>query len=636
MGRKTALVLVGAMCLALWAAWRWWWPDPGRAKISPPDPRVAAAALWPNVHPDVRYVGDEACAACHIQITRTYRQHPMGQSLSPIATASKLERLDERARNPFQAGPLSFRLETVGPCVFHRETIRDQKGEWLAERIAEIHFAVGSGRRGRSYLFSQDSHLFMSPLTWYPQKGVWDLSPGYERTNAHFSRAIMSECLFCHSNRVTPVEHTVHRYEAPIFRGHAIGCERCHGPGELHVQLRRSGKEVIGVDKTIVNARHLEHSLREAVCQQCHLQGEERVLRHGREHFDFRPGLPLHDFYVDFVKPAKHQTDTKFVGAVEQMYASRCFQASQGETKMGCISCHDPHTVPAAEQKVAFYRARCLNCHADRGCSLPSAVRLKEDKADNCLTCHMPPTGSEINHTTITDHRIPRRVSKSGWPLASTWPRVVDPLVPFHEHMIGPDNRGATERDLGVALMKLADRQPDDSARHLATLALALLDKAVSNDPSDLAACHFLGDALWTHSRLDDALATYQSILAKAPRAEVTLYRATALALRLKRLDLAASYARQTLELNPWRWQSHQDLAAAHALRQDWTSAAAACGQALKLNPASLPARSLLVGCCLKLGDRSRAQAEFRIMLALTPPDRQEDLRRWFSQQQAR
>ena len=36
--------------------------------------------------------------------------------------------------------------------------------------------------------------------------------------------------------------------------GEAIGCERCHGPGELHVR----GQEVVaGRDLTIVNPRHL-------------------------------------------------------------------------------------------------------------------------------------------------------------------------------------------------------------------------------------------------------------------------------------------------------------------------------------------------------------------------------------------
>ena len=55
------------------------------------------------------------------------------------------------------------------------------------------------------------------------------------------------------------------------------------------------------VDTTIVNPRHLERSLREAVCEQCHLEGEARTVRHGRGLDDFRPGMPLELFWSVFV-----------------------------------------------------------------------------------------------------------------------------------------------------------------------------------------------------------------------------------------------------------------------------------------------------------------------------------------------
>ena len=41
-----------------------------------------------------------------------------------------------------------------------------------------------------------------------------------------------------------------------LFRGHAIGCERCHGLGEIHVQRPAV---VDGLDDTIVNLGNLRH-----------------------------------------------------------------------------------------------------------------------------------------------------------------------------------------------------------------------------------------------------------------------------------------------------------------------------------------------------------------------------------------
>jgi predicted CXXCH cytochrome family protein len=553
----------------------------------------------------------------------------MGRSLSTAGTGPE-DPLDEAAHNPFQMEGFRYRVERRGARVFHRETASGPQGQILYDQEVEVHFAVGSGQRGRSFLIDRGGWLLQSPVTWYPQKRMWSLSPGYEKANPHFTRAVIPDCLFCHSNRALPVNHAVNRFELPIFQGHAIGCERCHGPGELHVRFHQAGQGLDGVDRTIVNPRHLEHSLREAVCQQCHLQGEERVVRRGRKLFDFRPGLPLHLFLVDFVKSRRPQGENKFVGAVEQMYASSCFRQGRGDRKMGCVACHDPHAAPAPGEKAAYYRKRCLECHADRGCSLPPAERVQR-QSDNCIACHMPPTGSEVSHTSTTDHSIPRGMPSP--PRTSLAPRADSafPLVPFHQPSAGLDDPELLGRDLGVALMQSADRRAGE-ARRLAELALPLLNQAVLDHPEDVPACHFRGDALWTQGRQEEALESYEEILAKEPRRELTLNRATALALRLQRADLAESYARRSLQVNPWRWQTHHDLATAHVLRQQWAEAAAACREGLKVHPAGLPCRSLLIACYLRLGEQERAGAEFETFLYLNPSDRHEALRRWFAE----
>ena len=174
---------------------------------------------------------------------------------------------------------------------------------------------------------------FQSPISWYSQKKKWDLSPGYERRNYHFERPIEPQCLFCHANRVDPVEFSVNRYREPIFRGHAIGCERCHGPGELHAARQEM---VEGRDLTIVNPRHLEPSLRAAVCEQCHLLGDHRIELAGRDPFDYRPGLPTSAFFAVYDRANKQ--GNKAVGHVEQMKASRCYRESQGESRLRFLS----------------------------------------------------------------------------------------------------------------------------------------------------------------------------------------------------------------------------------------------------------------------------------------------------------
>src|SRR5262249_47840441 len=361
-----------------------------------------------------------------------------------------------------------------------------------------------------------------------------DLSPGF----ASFypgERVVEASCLFCHANRVEPVEQSRNCYETPVFRGHAIGCERCHGPGDLHVR-QHNGEEFPAETKTIVNPKQMDPALREAVCEQCHLQGDFRIERRGRQTFDYRPGLPLHAFWAVFVRAPELGPSRKAVGHVEQMHASRCFRGSNG--RLGCVSCHDPHQLPDAGQRVPYYRSRCLSCHDNaQACSLP--VEARQEKEDDCAACHMPrfPSGN-IAHTAVTDHRILRRPDDSGSGVSPRLPRPGEvPLVNFFQDRQPPGDPDA-DRDLGVALAYL-DRRPGPSGGQRAALALPLLEKAAARRPGDAVASEARGWTLAVLGRTEEALAGYQAVLRDSPHRELTLVLAAQAAERLERLDEA-------------------------------------------------------------------------------------------------
>ena len=213
----------------------------------------------------------------------------------------------------------------------------------------------------------------MSPISWYGEKRIWDISPNYSEENWRFNRPINVKCLYCHCNQANAVDGTQNTYNEPAFTGLSIGCERCHGPGELHVQQRENGAKPDKDDYTIVNPAKLEPRLRDAVCEQCHLQGQHRGLRRGRQAFDFRPGLPLDQFWAIHVFVPEMMKSYRSVGQFEQMQQSRCYISSQG--KLGCISCHNPHHRPDENERVEFYRGRCLQCHESHGCKMDVAQR---------------------------------------------------------------------------------------------------------------------------------------------------------------------------------------------------------------------------------------------------------------------
>jgi hypothetical protein len=596
----------------------------------PEDPRIAFSTPYRNVRPDVKYVGQEACARCHAQIAKTYRDHPMGRSLAPIQSALPVEQYNAAAKNPFDAQGFHYRIDRRDERVFHEESAADALGRPIFQTAVEVQYAIGSGTRGRTYLLDRDGYVFQSPVTWYPEKKSWDLSPGFDQLHNHFGRPVLTDCLFCHSNRVVEISDTQNHYQKPIFDGYAIGCERCHGPGELHVNRHDAGQSYDGVDDTIVNPGKLQFILRDAVCEQCHLQGITRVLRRGRSAFEFRPGLPLRSFLAVFVKPPTSSDPDKFVGQVEQMHASRCFQASNDA--MGCIACHDPHYYPAVEERTTYYRKRCLNCHSEKSCSVPVAVRKESSKDDSCMQCHMPRGESDIQHHSITDHRIPRRANQpDGVEAGPVGRRDADlPMRLFHEHLL-PRGDPEAARDLGIALVDRVERYPGPVRRELGRLALTRLDAALKADPGDVPAWDAKAHALWAIGDATGAAAAFDEALSQSPRREVTLQFAAALALERKRPDAAIPYLERALEVNPWRHEFHYLLAEAQAQRGDWLVTRRECQESLRLNPSAVPARLLLVECYLKAGQADEARAEFEHVLGLNPPNA-EALRQWFAQ----
>jgi Flp pilus assembly protein TadD len=606
----------------------WWRHRPGwvQTQASP-----AFASRYQNVLPGVRYVGDETCAQCHPSQAASYRQHPMSRSLVDLARSEPLEGYDQSAHNPFESLGFQFLVERRPDAMLHKAIRRDLAGRVVTEVDAEVAFVIGSGTRGRSYLLNRDGFLFQSPVSWYTQKSAWDLSPGFEFSYPP-ERPVVASCLFCHSNQADPVEGTRNRYRTPIFHGYGIGCERCHGPGGLHVNSRRQDPNRPDTpDWTIVNPGRLAPELREAVCQQCHLQGVKRFVRQGRQTFDYRPGLPLHQYWAVYVPAPEFLDNQKAVGQVEQMAASRCFQASAGN--MGCISCHDPHHVPSAEHRVRYYRDRCLDCHQADRCALPLDVRRQQNQEDSCIACHMPRfESSDIAHTAVTDHRILRTQQNAKRGLRKTHPLQPGdiPLVNFFEKELDPRDPSVS-RDLALALIYLTE-QPIPGRQTIGATALPLLEKALRSSPDDAAAWEAKGWALSLQGKKPDAMAAFETALARAPQSESTLEFAAELAENMDRPTDAIAYLRRLTAVNPWMWEYRYRLSKLLFQRRDWQGALDECDAALGLNPANKPARMLVILCCLRCGKVDRARSEFQTLLALNPKDARQ-LWTWFAAQ---
>src|SRR5439155_15231694 len=157
-----------------------------------------------------------------------------------------------------------------------------------AGSIAPIWF-IGSGHVGRSFVFSKNGHLYMSPVSYYASNARWDLSPGYQRyTTLYATRPVTEPCWNCHSSGTRKIAGTVNRYDDPPFEEAGVACARCHGPGAEHARSARRAD--------VWNPAKMPNRQREDLCAQCHFTGAMRIERPSRSLRDFEPGDRLSDY----------------------------------------------------------------------------------------------------------------------------------------------------------------------------------------------------------------------------------------------------------------------------------------------------------------------------------------------------
>lgn len=373
-----------------------------------------------NHHDSAKYVGIETCRQCHSEIYESYIRTGMGQSwgfaskqksAADFNTKAIYDKFLDLYYFPFFIGDTMKMME-----------FRLHGKDTTFKRVQRVSYIVGSGQHTNSHLLARNGFLFQMPLTYYTQQKVWDLPPGFEKgNNSRFSRKIGLECMACHNAASKFVESSENKYE---YIANGIDCERCHGPGSIHVQYKKNGEIVDAskyIDYTIVNPGKLPADLQFDVCQRCHLQGNT-VLADGKSFYDFIPGKKLSDYMITFL-PRYEGDEDEFIMAshADRLKMSSCYKNSnkdvtqqdkiKNRNTLTCVTCHNPH-VSVKETGKEVFNSSCRNCHSSgkSTCSIEMTERQKVE--DNCIRCHMPRSGSiDIPHVSVTDHFIRKPVA---------------------------------------------------------------------------------------------------------------------------------------------------------------------------------------------------------------------------------
>ncbi len=371
-----------------------------------------------------------ACASCHREIYERYKKTPMAHASGPAAEGFYA------ADFVHGASGVHYRLtEDAGKVwlSYEREALTRGAVGALKGR-QELKYFVGSGRRGRTYLFEVQGYWFESPINWYAKKRVWDMAPGHlQDREAPLALPVDSGCLRCHASGVrSALADARNHYAGEPFAAGGIGCASCHGDGSAHVAS--SGKvRMLDIDG-------LEPVRRDSVCLSCHLEGQVSVERLGKRMEQFQPGDNLFDYAQFFVYRDEEGSGGRATSQWKALLTSACKRKS-GD-RMTCTTCHDPHGSPAPEQRVAFYRQKCLACHT-------GAKFAEKHHAENqdCTACHMARlSSSDIAHEQVTDHSIRKRASEERLPETASG------------ELVSVGGLKTSDRELGLAYAQMAVR----------------------------------------------------------------------------------------------------------------------------------------------------------------------------------
>ncbi len=380
------------------------WAQNSKRKESRPQPNFRNAALG------VRYVGSNMCKGCHLAIYEQFSRTEMGSSTSLPNRLLELGWLPQPVDIYNEKQNRHYQVFARDAKVYQSEYGLDDQGKETFRHTEELTYVVGTGANGVTPVIKRGNYLFQAPVSYYTAKKAWDLSPNYEVRDLGFSLPVTADCIGCHTGRIQPVAGRERDglYQDPPVLELAIGCENCHGPGELHVNERLAGKPVQGkIDRSIVNPAKLSPLLADNICMNCH-EGDIRALQPGKTETDFRPGTPLNNTVAILRAPIDpRSTESPLLEHYYSMTLSKCYRGSRG--KLGCQTCHDPHVQPSAQEAPEYFRGKCLQCHTEKSCTLDLQKRLAQRPADACSTCHMQRQPAlTVSHSTLTDHRILR------------------------------------------------------------------------------------------------------------------------------------------------------------------------------------------------------------------------------------
>jgi tetratricopeptide (TPR) repeat protein len=605
------LLLAAAVTVAGLAYGRRWTAPHSQPPSPPPSPSQQRAA----------YADPGICASCHDQIAATYSRTGMARSFSKLRPADPVADFKTRNRLYHEASGRHYTMEQRGGAFYQRrhEVGFDGKETNIFELRAD--YVVGSGNHARTLLHrTADGRLLEMPVSWYSERGgYWAMSPGYDRS-AHmdFRRLINEDCMSCHNGYPRGEvrdEGNGPAFPEPLPEG--IDCQRCHGPGQAHVDAIKKG-DVDAGRRAIANPAAFDRERQLETCMQCHFETTSSPLpfqmrRSGQPAFSYTPGKSLADYIIYFDHAPGSGRDDKFeiAGGAYRLRKSACFQQSA----MTCVTCHDPHDITRGAKAVHQYVAVCQGCHQSVHRSGAPQMQKVASSA-TCLDCHMPKRRTEdAVHVVMTDHYIQRR-RPPGDLLA---PRAEADTFEHGDYrgevvLAYPATLPSTpENDLDLAVAQV------QQGSNL-TAGITRLEQAIEKHKPERPEVYYeLARAYSKTSNYDADIRWCEEALRRDPSFAPALKELAAAAAAIGKLAQAAQAVEKAVTLRPNDGDAFADLGNVYVQQDRIDEAQRALERALAIDPNTPRANNTMGLAALKRGDTDGAERYFRAAMRIQP-----------------
>jgi predicted CXXCH cytochrome family protein len=276
--------------------------------------------------------------------------------------------------------------------------------------LDEVAFVYGSRWKQR-YFTKRGDDYFPLPAQWDIAKKRW--LPYHAETGtdwwlpfygpSNFDRPTGPTCDGCHSVNYDIVTKSVTEWN--------VGCEKCHGPGSLHVAHPTK--------QNIVNPETLDYVRGNDTCIQCHSQGRPVTASINGKVYDwpvgYLPGQRLADVWkLEDLKPGvtNFYQYADLTAHKNRMQGNDFVQSNMYHRELRCFDCHDVHSSKNVASLKLPGNALCLSCHAaemQNVAGLKGTVRAHTHHADGstgseCVACHMPKIEATIKDNFVHAH----------------------------------------------------------------------------------------------------------------------------------------------------------------------------------------------------------------------------------------